>query len=223
MVVAPEPALELQRVTIHGHERAFVKTGEGPALLLLHGLGCDHTTWAPVVRDLATALHGDRPRPAGPRGEREAARRLLRRRLRQRDARPAHRPRDRQGHRGRAQLRRRRGDAVRLPVPRAHRADDPGRAGRPGPRGQPRHPGDHAARVPHRDGDRDPSRHPARRGGRAARAVALEAAGSARPRPRSRTSTTPSATRGPVPRSATWSARSSTCAARSSRWSTAPT
>ena len=27
--------------------------GEGPALLLLHGLGCDHTTWDPVIRGLA--------------------------------------------------------------------------------------------------------------------------------------------------------------------------
>jgi len=53
MVVAPGNPLELQRVTIHGHERAFVKTGEGPALLLLHGLGCDHTTWAPVIPSLA--------------------------------------------------------------------------------------------------------------------------------------------------------------------------
>ncbi|MET0997604.1 MAG: alpha/beta fold hydrolase, partial [Marmoricola sp.] len=44
---------ELQRITIHGHERAFVKMGQGPALLLLHGLGCDHTTWIPVLRDLA--------------------------------------------------------------------------------------------------------------------------------------------------------------------------
>jgi pimeloyl-ACP methyl ester carboxylesterase len=45
--------LDLQRVTIHGHERAFVKTGRGPALLLLHGLGLDHTTWFPVLHDLA--------------------------------------------------------------------------------------------------------------------------------------------------------------------------
>jgi len=45
--------VELQRITIHGHERAYVKTGQGPALLLLHGLGCDHTTWLPVVPDLA--------------------------------------------------------------------------------------------------------------------------------------------------------------------------
>ena len=49
----PGSAVELQRITIHGHERAYLKLGEGPALLLLHGLGCDHTTWLPVIHDLA--------------------------------------------------------------------------------------------------------------------------------------------------------------------------
>jgi pimeloyl-ACP methyl ester carboxylesterase len=44
---------DLQYVTIHGHRRAFVKAGKGPVLLLLHGLGCDHTTWAPVIDSLA--------------------------------------------------------------------------------------------------------------------------------------------------------------------------
>jgi pimeloyl-ACP methyl ester carboxylesterase len=44
---------EVQYLTIHGHRRAFVKVGEGPALLLLHGLGCDHSTWDPVVWELA--------------------------------------------------------------------------------------------------------------------------------------------------------------------------
>ena len=44
---------EIQYVTIHGHRRAFVKVGSGPALLLLHGLGCDHTTWEPVIDTLA--------------------------------------------------------------------------------------------------------------------------------------------------------------------------
>ena len=44
---------ELQFVEIHGHRRAFVKTGSGPALLLLHGLGCDHTTWSLVIESLA--------------------------------------------------------------------------------------------------------------------------------------------------------------------------
>ena len=46
-------SVELQRITIHGHERAYVKMGEGPVLLLLHGLGCDHTTWLPVIHKLA--------------------------------------------------------------------------------------------------------------------------------------------------------------------------
>ena len=48
---------EISSVTIHGHERAFVKmgpeVGTAPVLLLLHGLACDHTTWTPVIRDLA--------------------------------------------------------------------------------------------------------------------------------------------------------------------------
>ena len=44
---------EVQYLTIHGHRRAFVKVGEGPAVLLLHGLGCDHTTWEPVIDALA--------------------------------------------------------------------------------------------------------------------------------------------------------------------------
>ncbi|NYJ00970.1 pimeloyl-ACP methyl ester carboxylesterase [Nocardioides thalensis] len=44
---------EPQFVTVHGHRRAYVKRGNGPALLLLHGLACDHTTWAPVVDRLA--------------------------------------------------------------------------------------------------------------------------------------------------------------------------
>jgi pimeloyl-ACP methyl ester carboxylesterase len=45
--------LEIQTVTIHGHRRAFVKVGTGPVILLLHGLGCDHTTWSPVIGQLA--------------------------------------------------------------------------------------------------------------------------------------------------------------------------
>jgi pimeloyl-ACP methyl ester carboxylesterase len=49
----PAGSHDLQFVTIHGHRRAFVKVGQGPALLLLHGLGCDHTTWAPVIDSLA--------------------------------------------------------------------------------------------------------------------------------------------------------------------------
>jgi pimeloyl-ACP methyl ester carboxylesterase len=43
----------VEHVVVHGHRRAYVRTGSGPALLLLHGLGCDHTTWAPVMESLA--------------------------------------------------------------------------------------------------------------------------------------------------------------------------
>ena len=45
--------LELQYVTLHGHRRAYVKTGSGPVVLLLHGMACDHTTWSPVIAKLA--------------------------------------------------------------------------------------------------------------------------------------------------------------------------
>ena len=44
---------EVEKVRIHGHTRAFLRLGEGPPLLLLHGIGCDHTTWAPVLAPLA--------------------------------------------------------------------------------------------------------------------------------------------------------------------------
>ena len=43
----------VQHVTVHGHRRAYVRMGSGPAVLLLHGLGCDHTTWGPVMESLA--------------------------------------------------------------------------------------------------------------------------------------------------------------------------
>ena len=46
-------AHEVQYLTIHGHRRAYVRAGTGPVLVLLHGLGCDHTTWSPVIDRLA--------------------------------------------------------------------------------------------------------------------------------------------------------------------------
>ncbi|MGN6252893.1 MAG: alpha/beta fold hydrolase [Marmoricola sp.] len=55
-LVAPrsvDAPLEVEIVRVHGHRRAFVRAGSGPALLLLHGLACDHTTWDPVIRQLA--------------------------------------------------------------------------------------------------------------------------------------------------------------------------
>jgi pimeloyl-ACP methyl ester carboxylesterase len=62
----------LQHVVVHGHRRAFVMTGSGPAVLLLHGLGCNHTTWDPIIESLSrthTVIapdllgHGDSDKP----------------------------------------------------------------------------------------------------------------------------------------------------------------
>jgi pimeloyl-ACP methyl ester carboxylesterase len=70
--VRRRPSPELQHVVIHGHRRAFVKTGSGPALLLLHGLGCDHSTWQPVIESLSRSFtviapdllgHGESDKP----------------------------------------------------------------------------------------------------------------------------------------------------------------
>lgn len=61
-------------VDVHGHRQAFVKTGSGPVLLLLHGVACDHQTWDRVIAPLAknhTVIapdllgHGQSARPRG--------------------------------------------------------------------------------------------------------------------------------------------------------------
>lgn len=44
---------KVQYVTIHGHRRAYVKVGKGPAILLLHGIGMDHRSWLPVIGPLS--------------------------------------------------------------------------------------------------------------------------------------------------------------------------
>lgn len=44
---------ELQFVVVHGYRRAYRRRGSGPALLLLHGLGCESSTWEPVIDALA--------------------------------------------------------------------------------------------------------------------------------------------------------------------------
>src|SRR5512146_493377 len=96
------------------------------------------------------ARPGFHPRRAGPvraRGVGEAARRLLPWGARRNAARPdgnAGRP---ECHHRRSFPRRRSGDAVRLPVPRAVRAAGAGQQRRPRPRDQPAAPGTDAARL----------------------------------------------------------------------------
>ncbi|MCW2838876.1 MAG: hypothetical protein JWR55_359 [Aeromicrobium sp.] len=44
---------DVQYVVVHGYRRAFRISGSGPALLLLHGLACDSSTWLDVVPALS--------------------------------------------------------------------------------------------------------------------------------------------------------------------------
>jgi pimeloyl-ACP methyl ester carboxylesterase len=59
---------------VHGHRRAFVRAGSGPALLLLHGIGNNCQTWNGVIGRLAESHtviapdllgHGDSDKPRG--------------------------------------------------------------------------------------------------------------------------------------------------------------
>ncbi len=47
------PWLTRQSRIVHGHNRAFLIGGEGPPLLLLHGIGNKSQTWGPVLSRLA--------------------------------------------------------------------------------------------------------------------------------------------------------------------------
>jgi pimeloyl-ACP methyl ester carboxylesterase len=49
--MAAPPVQEIR--VVHGHRRAFVRAGSGPALLLLHGIGNNCQTWAGVIDRLA--------------------------------------------------------------------------------------------------------------------------------------------------------------------------
>lgn len=46
----PEPSIE--HVVIHGHRRAYRRCGEGPPLVLLHGIGDSSAGWAPLMAAL---------------------------------------------------------------------------------------------------------------------------------------------------------------------------
>ncbi|MFI0959809.1 alpha/beta fold hydrolase [Streptomyces sp. NPDC021080] len=45
--------LRLQHRVVHGYRRAYRMAGEGPALVLIHGIGDSSATWADLIPDLA--------------------------------------------------------------------------------------------------------------------------------------------------------------------------
>jgi pimeloyl-ACP methyl ester carboxylesterase len=45
--------LEADHITIHGRDLAYIDTGDGPTLILIHGIGGDWKTWEPVLEPLA--------------------------------------------------------------------------------------------------------------------------------------------------------------------------
>jgi pimeloyl-ACP methyl ester carboxylesterase len=47
------PPQTRESFVVHGHRRAFVRAGSGPALLLLHGIGNNCQTWSGVIDRLA--------------------------------------------------------------------------------------------------------------------------------------------------------------------------
>ena len=109
----------------------------GPPVVLIHGMLNSSSHWQGVAGDPRRRLHGDRARPDRPRRLGGAARRLLARRPRREHPRPARRDRHRPRDDRRPLARRRRGDAVLLPVPPARRAARADLQRRPRPRGQP--------------------------------------------------------------------------------------
>jgi pimeloyl-ACP methyl ester carboxylesterase len=52
----PSPVVRETRV-VHGHRRSFLIGGEGPPLLLVHGIGNSSSTWDGVLERLAAAGH----------------------------------------------------------------------------------------------------------------------------------------------------------------------
>jgi pimeloyl-ACP methyl ester carboxylesterase len=67
-------ALVRESRVVHGHRRAYVRAGSGPALLLLHGIGNNCQTWSGVIDRLAESYtviapdllgHGSSDKPRG--------------------------------------------------------------------------------------------------------------------------------------------------------------
>ena len=73
-VVPVTETLSSSAVTLHGHRMHYVLSGQGPALVLLHGVLGSHRTWAGLVAELAQDHkvvapdlfgHGESAKPVG--------------------------------------------------------------------------------------------------------------------------------------------------------------
>jgi pimeloyl-ACP methyl ester carboxylesterase len=67
-------AVATEEIVLHGHRVRFHRAGEGPLLVLLHGIASTADTWSPIVQALATRHtvvapdllgHGDSAKPRG--------------------------------------------------------------------------------------------------------------------------------------------------------------
>ena len=135
---------ERAEITLHGHRFTYRSAGDGALVTLLHGIAGSSATWEDVIGALA-APSGWSLRTSSVTAIRQAARRLLAGRLRERGARSVRGARLR-ARDGRRALARRWGcDAVRLPVPGALRAPRPGLERRTRSRGPPAAAGGGAA------------------------------------------------------------------------------
>jgi pimeloyl-ACP methyl ester carboxylesterase len=73
-MTVPEPTLEPHAIQLHGHQVTYRIAGDGPVLLLLHGVTNSSQTWEPVARELAGSFtviapdllgHGESATPRG--------------------------------------------------------------------------------------------------------------------------------------------------------------
>ncbi|HEX7520659.1 MAG TPA: alpha/beta fold hydrolase, partial [Acidimicrobiia bacterium] len=56
--------MKLQKISIHGHQVAYRMGGEGPAVLLIHGMAGSASTWQdvmPALGEQATVIAPDLP------------------------------------------------------------------------------------------------------------------------------------------------------------------
>ena len=114
--------IEPRTMMLHNRPVAYLQAGSGPVLLLIHGMAGSYENWREVIEPLArrhTVLAPDLPgHGASAPGAGDYSLGSLASGLRDLLVALGHRARD-----GRRALARRRGrHAVRLPVPRAHRA-----------------------------------------------------------------------------------------------------